>query len=83
MQSKAENRILIVKALEQHRGLLGDDQFDQMINEINEVSYAYMIKKQALRNQAAGTMDKNGSDERRLNREEDLKWVLIKQKYGI
>lgn len=83
MLSKAENRITIANALEQHRNKLGDERFEQMIDELNEVSFAYATKKQGLLNDPVVAMDKNATEVRRLNREEDLKWVLIKQKYGI
>ncbi len=81
-RTKADNRKRMVEVFEKHREHLGD-QFDALVDEINEVSYFYLLQHNALPKVRPGTLDGNALEERRLNREEAWKWVLIKQKYGI
>gem|GEM_PF-6348360 len=82
MISKKENRQEIEMLLTPQRERLGE-RFDDFVNEINEVNYEYMLKKDQLPKYPVGVLDANSVEQRRLAREEGLKWVLIKQKYGI
>lgn len=82
MISKEENRQEIEKLLTPHREQLGE-RFDDLVNEISEVNYEYMIKKDQLPKYPVGVLDANSAEERRLAREEGMKWIMIKQKYGI
>jgi hypothetical protein len=82
LRTKEENRIALAKVFQDKREILGN-RFDQMVDEISEVSYSYMEKHDSLPKVPTGTLDGNAAEERLLEREEATKWVLIKQKYGI
>lgn len=82
MKTKQEVRARIEKTLEKHRDKLGD-QFGQLVDEISEVHFEYLEKYEALPKQPGIVLDGNAAAQRQLFKEEGLKWVLIKQKYGI
>jgi hypothetical protein len=73
----------IAKLLEYKREQLGEDKFQQLVSEISDVTISYQQKHDALPEVPIGTLDGNAAEQRRLTREEAIKWVLIKQKYGI
>lgn len=73
----------MVALLAKHRDKLGDDKFEQLVDEITNVRFEYKQKREALPKVRPGTLDGNALEERRLDREEAMKWVLIKQKYDI
>lgn len=82
MRTKEENRAAIAERFAPQRDKLGE-RFDALVDEISAVRYEYLQKRDNLPKQLVGVLDANVADERRLNREEAMKWVLIKQKYGI
>lgn len=82
MRTKEENRAVIAEQFTPQRDKLGE-RFDALVDEISAVRYEYLQKRDELSKQPVGVLDANAADERRLNREEGMKWVLIKQKYGI
>ncbi|WP_143763715.1 hypothetical protein MKX34_11730 [Paenibacillus sp. FSL R5-0636] len=82
MRTKEENRAAIAELFAPQREKLGE-RFDALVDEISAVRYEYLQKRDKLPKQLVGVLDANAADERRLNREEAMKWVLIKQKYGI
>jgi hypothetical protein len=82
IRSKEEIRNNIAKGFEKHRGKLGD-RFDTLVNEITDVRYEYLQKRDALPQAKPGVLDANAAAERSIRREEVLKIVLIKQKYGL
>jgi hypothetical protein len=82
LRSKEENRAAIAEQFAPQRDKLGE-RFDALVDEISAVRYEYLQKREGLSKQPVGVLDANAADERRLNREEGMKWVLIKQKYGI
>ncbi|MDH6371771.1 hypothetical protein M2444_003570 [Paenibacillus sp. PastF-3] len=82
MRTKEENRAAIAEQFAPQRDKLGE-RFDALVDEISAVRYEYLQKRDKLPKQPIGIMDANAAEERRLNREEAMKWVLIKQKYGI
>ncbi|ETT55198.1 hypothetical protein C171_19462 [Paenibacillus sp. FSL H8-237] len=82
LRTKEENRAAIAEQFAPQREKLGE-RFDAFVDEISAVRYEYLQKRDKLPKQLVGVLDANAADERRLNREEAMKWVLIKQKYGI
>lgn len=82
MRTKEENRAAIAELFAPQREKLGE-RFDALVDEISAVRYEYLQKRDKPPKQLVGVLDANAADERRLNREEAMKWVLIKQKYGI
>lgn len=82
MRTKEENRAAIAEQFAPQRDKLGE-RFDALVDEISAVRYEYLRKREELPKQLVGFLDANAADERRLSREEAMKWVLIKQKYGI
>ena len=82
MRTKEENRAAIAEQFAPQRDKLGE-RFDALVDEISAVRYEYLQKRDKLPKQPIGILDANGAEERRLNREEAMKWVLIKQKYSI
>ncbi|WP_342409833.1 hypothetical protein [Paenibacillus sp. FSL R10-2778] len=82
MRTKEENRAAIAEQFAPQRDKLGE-RFDALVDEISAVRYEYLQKRDKLPKQLVGILDATAADERRLNREEAMKWVLIKQKYGI
>lgn len=82
LRTKEENRAAIAEQFGPQREKLGD-QFDALVDEIAAVRYEYLLKRDELPKQDVGVLDANAAEERRLAREEGLKWVMIKQKYGI
>ena len=81
--TKDENRKLIAEALAEQQGKLSPDQFDKLVDEINEVNLSFLERKAQLAALPVGTLDGNAAERRALEREEAMKWVIIKQKYGI
>lgn len=73
----------MVALLAKHRDKLGDDKFKQLVDEITNVRFEYLQKHEALPKVRPGTLDGYVLEQRTLGREEAMKWVLIKQKYGI
>lgn len=82
MRTREENRTAIVEQFADRRDKLGD-RFDTLVDEISDVRYEYMLKKDQLPKYPIGVLDANSIEQRRFSREEGMKWVLIKQKYGI
>lgn len=82
MRTKEENREAIAEQFAPQRDKLGE-LFDALVDEISAVRYEYLQKRDQLPKQPIGVLDANAAEVRRLNREEAMKWVLIKQKYGI
>ncbi|MEC0171663.1 hypothetical protein [Paenibacillus graminis] len=82
MRTEEENRAAIVEQFAPQREKLGE-RFDALVDEISAVRYEYLQKRDKLPKQSAGVLDANAAEERRLQREEGMKWVMIKQKYGI
>ncbi|OME07870.1 hypothetical protein BSK64_06335 [Paenibacillus odorifer] len=82
MRTEEENRAAIAEQFAPQRDKLGE-RFDALVDEISAVRYEYLQKRDKLPKQLVGVLDVNVTEERRLNREEAMKWVLIKQKYGI
>ncbi|MEK5415243.1 hypothetical protein [Paenibacillus sp. FSL L8-0708] len=82
MRTKEENRAAIAEQFAPQREKLGE-RFDAFVDEISDVRFEYLQKRDKLPKQLVGVLDANAADERRLNREEAMKWVLIKQNYGI
>jgi hypothetical protein len=82
LRTKEENRAAIAEQFAPQREKLGE-RFDALVDEIAAVRYEYLQKRDELPKQANGVLDANVAEERRLAREEGLKWVMIKQKYGI
>jgi len=82
LRTKEENRAAIAEQFAPQRDKLGE-RFDALVDEISAVRYEYLQKRDELSKQPVGVLDANAADERRLNREEGMKWVLIKQKYGL
>ena len=81
--TKKENRKRIAEALVVHKETLPPDQFDKLVDEINEVNLNFAERKAKLESAAVGALDRNAAERRSLEREEAMKWVIIKQKYGI
>lgn len=82
LRTKEENRAAIAEQFAPQREKLGD-QFDALVNEIAAVRYEYLQKRDKLPKYPVGVLDANSAEERRLAREEGMKWIMIKQKYGI
>jgi hypothetical protein len=82
LRTKEENRAAIAEQFAPQREKLGE-RFDALVDEISDLRYEYLRKRDELPKQLVGVLDANAADERRLNREEAMKWVLIKQKYGL
>jgi hypothetical protein len=82
LRTKEENRAAIAEQFAPQREKLGE-RFDALVDEISAVRYEYLQKRDKLPKQPAGVLDANAVEGRRLQREEGMKWVLIKQKYGI
>lgn len=82
LRTKEENRAAIAEQLTPQRDKLGE-RFDALVDEISAVRYEYLQKRDKLSKQPIGVLDANSVEERRLSREEGMKWVLIKQKYGL
>lgn len=82
LRTKEENRAAIAEQFAPQREKLGE-RFDAFVDEISDVRFEYLQKRDKLPKQLVGVLDANAADERRLNREEAMKWVLIKQNYGI
>ncbi|MCW2277741.1 hypothetical protein [Heliophilum fasciatum] len=81
--TKQENRQMIAKALECHRSKLKEEQYEKLVDEINDMNYPYTIKTIALLNNSNGALDANAKEHDKLSREETMKWIEIRQKYGV
>jgi hypothetical protein len=82
LRTKEENRVAIAEQFTSRREKLGD-RFDSLVDEIAALRFDYLQKRENLPKQAAGVLDANAAEERQLSREEGMKWVMIKQKYGL
>ncbi|MEK5415875.1 hypothetical protein [Paenibacillus sp. FSL L8-0708] len=82
LRTEEENRAAIAELFAPQREKLGH-RFDSLVDEISAVRLEYLQKRDKLPKYPIGVLDANSVEQRRLAREEGLKWVLIKQKYGI
>ncbi|BBI32034.1 hypothetical protein [Cohnella abietis] len=83
LRTKEENRIAIAELFADKRGHLGDERFNQLVDEISNVRLEALQKLDSLPKAPIGVLDSNEAERLRLSKEEDMKWLLIKQKYGI
>ncbi|WP_438491032.1 hypothetical protein [Paenibacillus sp. IHBB 3054] len=82
LRTEEENRAAIAELFDPQREKLGD-RFDSLVDEISAVRFEYLQKRDQLPKYPIGVLDANSVEQRRLSREEGLKWILIKQKYGL
>lgn len=82
LRTEEENRAAIAELFAPQCDKLGE-RFDALVDEISAVRFEYLQKRDKLPKYPIGVLDANSVEERRLSREEGLKWVLIKRKYGI
>ncbi|TVY02078.1 hypothetical protein [Cohnella terricola] len=78
-----ENRAAIARLFADKRVMLGDKKWNTLIDELSAVRYETIKKIDVLPKSPIGVLDLNAIERTRLNKNEDMKWLLIKQKYGV
>jgi len=78
-----DNRTAIAGLFADKRPQLGEDRWNALIDELSAVRYETQQKVDALPKYPVGVLDASVAERTKLSKEEDLKWLLIRQQYGV